>query len=458
MDHVTDTHHTQEYSPVISDTFLSEVKHHIQQENMGVLKTSIEALDPADLGFLLERLSSSERQALVGYFQKTFDPEFIANLSPSVFASVVEQVGLHKLATLLPKLDSDDAFAIYEELDDAQQRALLKVIPRENRLIFEDMMQYPEDSAARIMQKEVVMVPSFWTVGATIQYLQRATDLPEQFYEIFVLDAKHKPVGRLPLNSLLRNDSSLHVSKVMDPDVHYVTGHTAQEEVAYLFRHYDLVSMPVVDHENKIMGMITADDIVDVIDEEAQKEIMQITGVDNSDVNAPVLRTSYHRMASLMVTFVNSFILAVIVFHFEPLIAKHVVLVGLMPIVAGMSGASGTQVIAVTVRSLATKMISKGNTFKIIMKEVLIGSINGLFFSMILMLILVLWYKDWTLGFVLICALSFNMIWAAFSGAALPIIVDRLGLDPAVSTGPMLSALTDVIGFVSLLALASWLL
>ena len=450
-----DTREQEIQGEVVSDALISSVQGALAENQPKKILQLIEPLVPADVAFLLERLHPENRQKLLHILHPKLEGDVLPHLSPAVLVSVVDIIGIPRLAVLLPELDSDDAFAILEELDEQQQQMLLRAIPKENRLSFEKLMTYPEDSAARILQQEVVIAPSFWTVGALVQYVQRAEGLPEEFYEIYVVNPKHEPIGKIPLNQLLRVKPQALVSEIMNPDIHALSATMKQEAVAYAFRHYDLVSAPVVDEANRIIGMITADDVVDVMDVEAQKEMKQLAGVENADINAPILLTSYHRMAGLLVTFVNSFILAIVVYHYEHLIEQRVALVGLMPIVAGLSGAMGTQVIAVTVRSLSNKMISSANTWRIIGKEAAIGSINGLFFSVVLMIILMFWYEDWSLGLILIGALIFNMTWAAFSGVALPIMVDRLGLDPAVSTGPVLTAITDVIGFVSLLALAS---
>lgn len=443
---------------VVSDEFVAQVLSTLEYDQFSTLETLIDPLVSADVALLLERLSTDSRRALVAFLKNNFDPLILSELAPTIMMSVVRQLGIPKIATLLPELSSDDAFALIEELDEKEQQALLSCIPRENRLSYEKISLYPEDSAARIMQQEVVIIPSFWTVGAVVQYIQRAETLPEEFYEVYVVNPRHEPIGRISLNQLLRYKPAVLVEKMMEEDLHTVNTTTNQEEVAYLFRHYDLVSAPVVDEGGRIIGMITADDVVDVIDEESQREIMQLTGVDNSEFNAPIMETSYRRVAGLTVTFVNSFILMLVVYYFEGIIAQHVMLVALMPIVAGMSGASGTQVVAITVRALSNKLIRPNNVMRTIWREVVVGCLNGIVFSVILMLILMLWYHDLKLCVILIASLIFNMIWAAFGGVALPIIVDRLGLDPAISAGPVLTAATDVIGFVSLLTLATILL
>jgi len=438
----------------VYDRLIIAIKEALHEDNEGVIQEIVAPLPPEDLAYLVERLTPDLRRQLFRAIKKNFDPEVLSYFTAPVLSSIVEELGIPQLALLLPRLESDDAFAVFEELGEDQQQALLSAIPKENRLRFEKLLTYPEDSAARIMQQEVVIVPAFWTVDAIVKYIQRSDTLPDEFYEIYVVNPKHMPVGKVSLNRLLRLKPNAIIADVMETEIRVLSAEEKQEEVSYLFRHYSLISAPVVDEDHRIIGMITADDVVDIMDEESQREIMQLAGVDNSYINAPVLKTSYHRMAGLLISFVNSFILMAIVYHYMDLIGKHVALVGLIPIVSGMSGASGTQVIAVTVRSLANRMISRTNTWRTIFKEAAIGSINGVCFSLALLIILMLWYSDWMLGVILVIALIFNMTWAALSGAILPIMVDRWGLDPAISTGPVLTALTDLLGFISLLALA----
>jgi len=443
---------------VISDDFLADIKEALADNDGDHIAQLTDLLVPADMGLLFDRLTNENRIKLFSFIEKTFDPELLTNLSPSAFKSIVSHISIRRLASLLPELDSDDAFYVFEELDEQQQRRLLKSIPAENRSNFEKILTYPEDSAARIMQQEVVIAPSFWTIEALIRFVQESENIPENFYEVYVVNPRHEPIGRVSVNLLIRHEGKKKLSDIMDEDVRAIPASENQEEVAYAFRHYDLVSAPVVDEANRIIGMITSDDVVDVIDEEAQKEITQITGISHSDLSAPVLLMSYHRMAGLMVTFVNSFIVIFVLSQFENVIKTKAGLAALLPIVSGMSGASGTQILALTVRALATKMLSPANTFKTVTRELLISSINGIVFSLILMAFIILWYNDLFLGLVLIVSLTFTMLWAAFSGVVLPIVVDRLGLDPAINTGPLLSALTDVIGFLSVLALATAML
>lgn len=443
---------------VVSDSLVEAIENAIDADDLAEIKLLIDDLVPVDLALLIERLDKEHRPRLIHHIRDDFDPAVLTTLSSSTQQDVIDQLGLEAVALLLPKLDSDDAFNLIESLDQERQENILRIIPRENRHSFERIVNYPEDSAARMVQQEVVIVPSFWTVEAVIQFIQRAEKLPDEFYEVYVVNKKQEPTGKIPLKQLLRYRPSEKVTSIMDEDVKVIEAMSSQEEVAYLFRHYDLVSAPVVDQSGRIIGMITADDVVDLIDEESQREIMQLSGVSNVDFNMPILAATYKRIAGLMVTFINSFILGTIVYHFEHIIERRVALVALMPIVAGMSGASGTQVVAITVRALAMKMIRPNSLLKSVFKEVTVSFLNGLFFSAVLIVVLMLWYNDLVLGSILITAFIFNMTWSACMGVLLPVIIDRLGIDPAVGAGPVLSATTDVLGFLSILALANFFL
>jgi magnesium transporter len=443
---------------IASEFFIDQIESLLDQGDYSRLESLISPLVPADLALLIERLDREHRPLLIDFIKDDFDPDLLNSLSPSLIKIVVDHIGIEHLATILQELDSDDAFEIIESLEPWQQKELLSYIPAKRRLSFEKIMSYPEDSAARIMQQEVVSVPSFWTVETIIQHIQHAENLPDHFYEVYVVNPKHEPVGFIPLNQLLRYNPSAKAEEVACHDQKLINATADQEEVAYLFRHYGWVSAPIVDELNRIVGMITVDDVVDIIDEEAQKSMNQLSGVSEEDFFAPLFVTSSRRMAGLLVTFLNSFVLVAIVHHFQFLISRRAELVALMPIVAGLSGASGTQVIGVTVRALATRALRVGNTMEVVWKEVFIGCMNAIVYSFILIGILMYWFNDPTLGFILTAALIFNMLWVAVWGVVLPILVDRLGLDPAVSAGPLLTATTDVMGFATLLGLATFFL
>lgn len=440
---------------IVSDELLAALYQSLEENNHKQVKKLVSSLDPADLSLLLEKLDSDQRLALVDIIKDDFDPVVLSELPEDIRDDIIQHIGIAHLAAMLPELDSDDAFLLIETLDPHQRKEVLSYIPAEKRATFEKIMTFPEDSAARLMQQEFVTVPSFWIVESVLEFLRNTKDLPEVFYEIYVVNTRHKPVGIISLDKLLKSGPETKIDNIMEKDFKSVSATTDQEEVAHLFRHYNLISTPVVDQGGRIIGMITADDVVDVIDEEAEKDIMQLTGVSNTDLNAPFLVASTRRMVWLVVTFVNALLVTLVVDHFKTVMEQHILVAVLAPIVAAMGGTSGTQVVAITVRALATRILKPKNMWQIIYREGLMGCLNGVLFSFILIGIVMFWFNNLQMALILTGALTFNMIWAAVSGVFLPITVEKFGLDPAVSAGPLVAATTDILGFAAFLGLAS---
>ncbi|MBP6951506.1 MAG: magnesium transporter [Alphaproteobacteria bacterium] len=414
----------------------------------------IQPLHEADVATVIEYLSPHLRHCLVEILRPRFDPDILTHLDETVRDEVVEQLGTREIAEAITELESNDAIALIEDLEEKQQKEILDFIPIGERVILEEVLTYPEDSAARLMQREVVCVPSFWTVEETMYYLVKEESFPEKFYDLFVVDSKHAPIGGIPLSLLLRQPPSTKISDIMEGDIKRIPALMDQEEVALLFRKYGLVSAPVVDEEGRIVGMITVDDVVDVIEEEAEQDIMLLSRVTESDFYEPLLSTSYSRIRWLMISLFNTLLAATVISQFQYTIEKMVALAVLMPINAAMSGNAGMQVVTVTVRALATRELGGANMRRAIRKEVLVGLINGIVFGGLMGAIGAFWFSDPALGIVLGGALIFNMIWAALWGVLLPILINKMGMDPALSAGPFLTASTDLLGFAIFLGSA----
>jgi magnesium transporter len=419
------------------------------------VKQLITPLHAADVAVVIEYLSPTLRPHLIQFLRPHFDPDILSHLNETVREEVVEQLGTRGIAEAITGLKSDDAMALIEDLDEEQQKEILQFIPMGERLILEEGLTYPEDSAARLMQREVVCVPSFWTVAETLNYLAQEKNLPEKFYDLFVVDPKHTPMGGVPLSLLLRHPLSTKITAIMLSDIKRIPARMDQEEVALLFRKYGLVSAPVVNEGGRIVGMITVDDVVEVIEEEAEKDIMLLARVTESDFFEPLLSTSYSRIRWLMITLFNMLMAATVISQFQYTIEKMVALAVLMPITAAMSGNAGMQVVTVTVRAIATRELGGANMSRAIWKEILVGLINGVVFGGAMGFIAAFWFADPALGMVLGGSLIFNMIWAAVGGVALPIVIDKMGMDPAISAGPFLTTTTDLLSFATFLGLAS---
>ncbi len=442
----------------VSQEQIRQIEEALEEERPKRVRELIEPLDAQNTAVVIEYLPAQLRQDFVELIRVQFDPHILPELEENVRDDVVSQLGVKDLAAALANLESDDSVALVEHLDEDMRLEVLSSMPISERVILEEVLTYPEDSAARLMQREVVCIPSFWTIGDALNFLSRSSDLPKKIYDVFVVDPKHAPIGSVSLSALLRTSKTAKISESMEEDVKSISVNTDQEEVAMLFRKYNLISAPVVDEAGRIVGMITIDDVVDVIDEEAEEDIMRLNRVAESDFFAPLWQTSYKRIRWLIVTMVNTLIAAGVVKYFESSIEELAVLAVLMPVNAAMGGNSGMQTVTVTVRALATRELGLANMWRAINKEVGVGILNGLFFGLVMAIIAGFWLDNPMLGGVLGVALIFNMLWAAFAGVLLPIIIDKLDMDPAISAGPFLTTTTDVLGYAIFLGLASFFL
>jgi magnesium transporter len=442
------------YGP--SEELLENVSAALAEGDIPQVETLIEDLHPADVADLIEHLEPDERKLFVEITRHVIEPETISHLEETVREEVVEQLGPAAVAEVVSELDTDDAVELLEDLEPEQQAQVLQSVPAEERLLLQQSLTFPEDSAGRLMQRELVAVPSLWTVGETIDYLRSEKELPENFYDLFVVDETHKPAGSVPLSRVLRSPRATRLTDIMETDLRLVPADMDQEAVAYLFRQYALVSAPVVDGAGRLIGVVTVDDVVRVIDEEAEEDLMNIVGASDTDFHAPPHIIAWQRVRWLVVTLINTLIAATVISQFQETIQHTVALAVLMPIVAAMGGNAGVQVITVTVRALATRDITpQSNLLRIVGKELLVGFLNALVFAAILGAIATWWFGHVELGYVLAGAMIFNMVWAGMAGTLIPLAMDRLGIDPAIGAGPFLTTTTDVLGFFSFLGLAT---
>jgi len=416
----------------------------------------VESEHAADIAHLLEQLDPDERRLFIEITRHILDPETLSHLDDAVREDILELLTPHEVAAAVVELDSDDAVDILEDLDDEQKRRILESIPAQERAIIEEGLTYPEESAGRLMQRELVAVPAYWTVGECIDFLRASKDLPDDFYDLFLVDPAHKPLGSVPLSRAMRARRNVLLSDIMETGLRTIPAEMDQEAVAHLFRSYALVSAPVVDDAGRLIGVITVDDVVHVIDEEAEEDMMSLAGVGETDFHAPAIETAWRRIRWLVVTLVNTLIAAAVISQFDATIEQLVALAILMPIVAAMGGNAGMQVVTVTVRALATRDLTPGNNvWRAVLKEVLVAAMNAAVFALIMGTIAALWFDNPALGVVLGAAMIFNMLWAGLAGILIPLTLSGLGLDPAISAGPFLTTTTDVLGFFSFLGLAT---
>ena len=360
------------------------------------------------------------------------------------------------VAAGVSELESDDAVYILEDLDAPEQAEILAQMPAADRITLQRSLDYPEESAGRRMTSEFISVPPFWSVGQTIDYMRESEDLPDEFYEIFVVDPGFRLLGTVSLNHLLRAKRPTRVSDIMDETRHVVHAAEDQEEVARMFGHYNLVSAAVVDDSDRLVGIITIDDIVDVIQEEAEEDIRALSGVGDEEISDTVFEIARSRFTWLLVNLGTAILASTVIGLFDGTIEQMVALAVLMPIVASMGGNAGTQTLTVAVRALATRDIGSYNVMRVVMRETFVGFVNGLLFAVIMGIIAAFWFQNSQLGGVIATAMVVNLVMAGLAGILVPLTLDKFGIDPAIASAVFVTTVTDVVGFCAFLGLAAW--
>ncbi len=424
------------------------------------VRALIEPLHDADIADLVQSLGADERREFVGMIRAEFRPGILVELDERVRDEVVDQLGLAETAAAVAELDTDDAVDVIAELDEEEQQQILEAIPAADRTLIEQGLAYPEDSAGRLMQRELVAVPSFWTVGETIDHLRKSADetpddLPHDFYDIFVVDPGHRPVGAISLSRLLRARRPVALTELMATEMKVIGANTDQEEVAFLFRQRDLTSAPVVDEGGRLVGVITIDDVVDVIDEELEDDMMRLGGVREDDLYSAAVETARSRFGWLLVNLGTAVLASLVIGLFDATIEQMVALAVLMPIVASMGGNAGTQTLTVAVRALATKELTAANALRVVGKELMVGGVNGILFAVIAAGVAWFWFGSGAIAVVLGVAMIINLVVAALAGATIPLMLERAHVDPAIASGVFLTTITDVVGFFAFLGLAA---
>ncbi len=445
----------------ITPGFVAEVSTAL--ETLGVeaanhVRTMVEPLHAADMADLLNMLHSDDRAALVALLGADFDPEVLSELDTVIRDEVVDALNPEDLAAAVSQLDTDDAIYVLEDLDEDKRQEVLDVMPAEERVALEEGLSYPEDSAGRLARRELVAVPQFWTVGQTIDFLRTKDDIPEDFHEIFIVDPRYHPIGTVALSRMLRAQRTVLMQDVMAEDLHVVPATWDQEEVAYLFKQYNLMSVPVSDTQGRLIGVITIDDVVDVIGEEADEDLLALAGVSDGDLNETAVAITRTRLPWLLLNLGTAFLAALVIALFDGAIEELVALAVLMPIVTSMGGNAGTQTMTVTVRALASRGITASNLWRVVNREVLVNFLNGITLAVLVGGVAGFWFQSVLLGVVLGAALIINLFVAGFFGVLIPITLERFKIDPAVASTVFLTMLTDVVGFFAFLGLAAWII
>ncbi|MGB6118882.1 MAG: magnesium transporter [Mesorhizobium sp.] len=440
----------------IRAAYLAHIGAAIADRDVIALKEDIGDLHQSELGDLLEALLPDQRIALVNILGRDFDFAALTEVDDSIREDLVDSIPNEQLAEAVQELDSDDAVYILEDLDEDDQAEILAQLPFTERIRLRRALDYPDESAGRRMQTEFVAVPPFWSVGQTIDYLREDQNLPDDFTQIFVIDPTFKLLGAADLDKLLRTQRPVKIEEIMHETRHAIPATMDQEEAAREFEQYDLLSAAVVDENERLVGVLTIDDVVDVIQQEAEEDLLRLGGVGDEELSDSVLSTSRSRVPWLLVNLVTAFMAASVIGLFDHTIERIVALAVLMPIVAGMGGNAGAQTMTVTVRALATRDIDIYNSWRIIRREMGVGVINGIIFAILIGTVAALWFQDINLGAIIASAMVINMFAAALAGILIPLLLDRVGADPAVASAVFVTSITDVVGFFAFLGLATW--
>ena len=446
---------TEETDELLSPAFVRAVVDAIDRADRAQVRSLVLDLRPADLAELLELVRQDERHALVEMLGPDLNPETLHELDESVRDDVMEMLDPKVIASAVAEMDSDDAVYLLEDMDAHEQREILEQLSATDRAVLEKSLEYPEYSAGRLMQRELVAVPPFWDVGQTIDYMREAEQLPDEFYEIFVVDPAYRPVGTVPLSRVMRSKRPLKMSEIMEEEQTLVPVNMDQEDVALLFSKYDLISAAVVDEDERLVGVITVDDIVEVITEEATEDIRRLGGVGEEAISDTVIQTTRSRFSWLFLNLLTAILASAVIGLFDGTISQMVALAVLMPIVASMGGNAGTQTMTVAVRALATKDLVPFNASRIVTREVMVGFLNGVMFAILMGAIGGLWFENAALGAIIAAAMIINLVAAGLAGILIPIGLDKIGVDPAVSSAVFLTTVTDVVGFFAFLGLAA---
>ena len=415
----------------------------------------VEPLHPADIADLFELTPQEDRAALARAVTDLLDAEVFAEMNDYVREDLIDALEPHQVADLASELDTDDAVAIIEDMDADDQREVLRAMEPDDRAAIEEALSYPEESAGRLMQRELIAVPEHWTVGDTIDYLRGHEELTTDFWEVFVVDPAHKPIGTVALSWILRTPRGIPIGDVMQREQTLIPVDMDQEEVALRFQKYALISAAVTDGNGRLVGMITVDDVVHIISEEASEDILRLSGAGDGDINEPIALTVRTRVIWLIINLGTAMVAAGVVGLFEAEIAKFALLAALMGIVSGMGGNAGTQTLAVVVRALATNQLTSSNTVWMIMREFRIAFANGLLLGVLIGAGTILIYHNVPLGIVFGLSILINNLVAGLAGVFVPVGLERAGVDPAVSSAVFVTMMTDCMGFFTFLGLAT---
>ena len=436
--------------------FIKVVTDKIASNDAEFISNSFREMHPSDAADVIEHLNESDRENLIKLNNFKIDPQVFVELNEAVQTEIIKYLSKDSIVYILKNLESDDSIKIIENLSEENKNDILRSLPPKDRFVLLESLSYPEDSAARIMQREFTAIPSNWSVGQTIDYLRENKDLPEEFLEIFVVDNEFQPIGTVPSSKVLRTSRDTKMITIMNESQLSIPVDMDREEVGHLFENYNLNSACVVDKKNKLGGMITSDDVLTVLKEEAEEDALRLAGVGDEEITDGVFKKTKRRFNWLLLNLFTAFLATWVISIFGATIEQMVALAFLMPIVASMGGNAGMQTLAVTIRTIATNELTKNNFTQNIVKEFSIGILNGIIFAIISAIIVQLWFNDIQLSLIISISMVLNMIVAGLFGILVPISLKRFNIDPAIASSVFVTTITDVIGFLSFLGIGAY--
>ena len=438
--------------------YIRVVTSKIASNDAQFITNSFSEMHPADAADIIEHLSQSDRENLIKLNNFNLDPEVFVELNESIQTEIINYLSSESIVSIVKNLDSDDAISILENVPEEDKNNILSSLPPKDRFALLESLSYPEDSAARLMQREFTAIPSNWSVGQTIDYLRENKDLPEEFLEIFIVNEDFNPVGTVPSSKVLTSPRDTRMANVMSESQLLVPVNMDKEEVANLFENYNLNSAAVIDKNNKLVGMIMNDDVLTVLKEEAEEDALRLAGVGDEEITDGVLVKTKRRFNWLLLNLFTAFLATWCISLFGATIEQMVVLAFLMPIVASMGGNAGMQTLAVTVRTIATNDLTKNNFSSNVFKEFSIGILNGVIFALISALVVQIWFQDNLLSIIIAISMVLTMIIAGLFGILVPFTLEKMNIDPAIASSVFVTTITDVIGFVSFLGVGAYFL
>ena len=434
---------------------VSAILYAVEVHDKDQLTALMDPLHPADIADVLEQINAFDRRRLIELYDREFDGDILSELDENIREEVMSVLKPDVLAEAVRDLDSDDVVDLVEDLDEPQQEAILEVLEDADRVAVEQALSYPEESAGRLMQRETAWAPEHWNVGQCIDYLRNADDLPEQFYHVILVDPRMRPIGNVTLGRIMGSRREVLLKDIMEEMFQVIPVYQDEEDVAYAFNQYHLISAPVVDENERLVGVITIDDAMIVLDEEHEEDILRLAGVGESSMSDTVVDTTKQRLPWLAVNLVTAILASLVIAQFEDTIGRFVALAVLMPIVASMGGNAGTQSLTVAVRAIATKDLTGANVWRVIRRECLVGLFNGLAFAVVMGIVGVIWFGSAQLGYVIAVAMVINLVVAGLAGTVIPVLLEKVGVDPALASGSFVTTVTDVVGFFAFLGLAA---